>query len=150
MLLGGALARSDPHARRPAIVSILFPDAGSSIAQAREINSAAAAAVKAATNDLQDVKRQIRGVQDSIASLGSQIDETQQAYDNTFFLNFGKRGELNDQIQGLKKQVSKAQSDLNKLSSTEDKAAGMRRTAVEMLLAISLVALRSGGPTLHT
>jgi len=91
-------------------------------AQALEIDGAAEAAVSAATTELQSVNREAKGVQGAIEGLNNQIASTQAELDSTFFLNFGKKGELKDAIKELKKGAAAKQKELGKLLEKADKA----------------------------
>ena len=52
-------------------------------------------------------------LQSSISELENQIREKQEQKDNLFFLNFGERGILDDEIEDLERQLSSAQRDLS-------------------------------------
>ena len=78
----------------------------------------------AATSELQAVNKQVKGTQGAIDQLNGQVASTQAELDKTFVLNFGKKGELKDEIKGLKKDAAAKSKELNKLLTAQDKATG--------------------------
>ena len=67
-------------------------------------------------------------MQGAINQLNGQVSSTQAELDKTFVLNFGKKGELKDEIKSLKKDAAAKSKELNKLLSAQDKATGACRT----------------------
>jgi len=99
-------------------------------AKADAIRREQAVLVSAAKDALSAAEAQAGAVTRSIADLEVQQAEAQAALDKTFFLDFGKKGELGKQVKDLKQSVKEGRASLEKANKAVDGASQAAQKAL--------------------
>ena len=102
--------------------------------QARAINSEAVQKLDAATGEFKEAEGVRNGLVRKINGLETDAAETKAELDKTFFLNFGKKGELKDIIKGLDKEIKAQSKSLEKAEKTSDKASNQLQKVEQQAL----------------
>ena len=118
---------------------------GEANAKADALNSAASDKVAEVSSVNSAAQKEKAGLERGIADIEQQIAETQATLDKTFFLNFGKKGELKDEIKELKAEIATLGKDAAKQAGLVEKASKAEAAAAKASEAAERQVLPGGG-----